>query len=177
MQFKYLWKISSKKNNLESLDERKIFRPHFTQQRQTLNAWFILWFIGFVIAWPRSAERGSLLTRRTDKRMHAHLCTIRRKLRMLLRPSSMFLKDAIRFCAPNRFAETSSAYGHVCARPRTCGPKMGSFGLQQNERASGRATGRDSMRQKAWSAPTTNSFLGKVAAVPTVVAISAFELQ
>lgn len=53
--------------------------------------------------------------RQKNARTRVHLCTIRRKLRMLLRPSSMFLKDAIRFCAPNRFAETSSAYGHVCA--------------------------------------------------------------
>lgn len=55
--------------------------------------------------------------RQKNARTRVHLCTIRRKLRMLLRPSSMFLKDAICFCALNRFAETSSrkTYGHVCA--------------------------------------------------------------
>lgn len=124
MQFKYLWKISSKKNNLMSLEEEKIFRPHFTQQHGALNARFILWFIGFVIAWPRGAERGPLLTRRTDKRMHAHVCTCAPSggncgcffgiLKYVFKRCDPFLRTQIGLSA-----ETSSAfYGHMCARVR-----------------------------------------------------------
>lgn len=158
---------------------RKKFFGQILRNDATLNAWFILWFIGFVIAWPRSAERGSLLTRRTDKRMYAHVYAPVHHQAEIADASSA-LKYVFKRCDP--FLRSKS----VCPQKRppradTCvrvrGPKMGSFRLQQNERASGRATGRDSMRQKGWSAPTTNSFLSKVAAVPTVVAISAFESQ
>lgn len=54
--------------------------------------------------------------RQKNARTRVHLCTIRRKLRMLLRPSSMFLKDAIRFCAPNRFVRRNV----LRARTRVC---------------------------------------------------------
>lgn len=117
--------------------------------------------------------------RQKNARTRVHLCTIRRKLRMLLRPSSMFLKDAIRFCASNRFVRRNVLRART--RVRASADVWTKNGLvrftaeRKSEQESHRK--RDSMKQKGWSVSATNSFLSKVAAVLTIMAISTFESQ
>jgi len=82
----------------------------------------IYWICHCVTTQRRKRVVVNTMRRQKNARTRVHLCTIRRKLRTLLRTSSMFLKDAIRFCAPNRFVRRNvfrRAFRRICTHPQT----------------------------------------------------------
>lgn len=117
----------------------------------------------------RGGERGELLlTRRTDKRMHVgrarggapvhHQAEI---AGLFFVRSSMFLKDAIRFCDPNRFARRETSFGarrratrvcHADTRTHTRARKTTSFGLKAERKSETESQEENSDETKRWSA-------------------------
>lgn len=134
-------------------------------------------------------RREPLLARRADKRMRTHtrapvhhqaeIADASSDLKYVLKRCDPFL-HAKSVCPQKRPSPRTRmrAHAHMRARLRTYEPKMGSFGLQQNERTRGRGQRRARKwfdETKRWSAQLQIRFSAKWQMCPLVMAISPFE--